>query len=64
MASISNCDWSELEDKDLLRLHEEFGNKWSIIAQQIPGRYHNPNVGPRTVLKTIFTPNSERSLED
>lgn len=44
-ASISNAEWGEEEDRDLLRLHGEYGNKWSIIAQKIEGRYAVINLG-------------------
>jgi hypothetical protein len=31
-------EWTTEEDEKLFKLHEEVGNKWSLIAQHIPGR--------------------------
>jgi hypothetical protein len=33
--------WTEEEDARLLDLHREFGNKWSRIAEHMPGRADN-----------------------
>lgn len=35
-----NC-WTEAEDKLLIQLHEQFGNKWAQISQYLPGRSDN-----------------------
>lgn len=33
--------WSEEEDKLLIAIHKEVGNKWSEIARRLPGRSEN-----------------------
>lgn len=33
--------WSIEEDRQLLQLHDEFGNKWADIAKYLPGRTDN-----------------------
>jgi hypothetical protein len=33
--------WTAEEDRRIIDLHEEYGNKWSLIAKQIPGRTDN-----------------------
>lgn len=33
--------WTDEEDRKLLALHEEYGNKWAVIAKQFPGRTDN-----------------------
>lgn len=38
---LKKGNWTESEDQNLLRLHKEFGNKWSEIAKKIPGRNEN-----------------------
>ena len=35
---ILHTKWSEAELETLFRAHAELGNKWSAIAQRIPGR--------------------------
>jgi hypothetical protein len=47
-SAIITTDWTEREDLLLHDLHEEFGNKWSSIAQNLPGRYHPSHSGPTT----------------
>jgi hypothetical protein len=32
-------NWSEAEERELFRLHDELGNKWAIIAAKLGGRY-------------------------
>ena len=47
--SIRALDWGLAEEDVLFRLHGEVGNKWSLIAQQLPGRYSSCNKGLITV---------------
>jgi hypothetical protein len=44
-SAIITTDWTEREDQLLHDLHEEFGNKWSSIAQNLPGRYSSFHPG-------------------
>lgn len=30
--------WTETEERQLFRLHDELGNKWAIIAAKLGGR--------------------------
>lgn len=39
--SISRRVWTRGEDLRLIELHEEFGNAWVRIAEQMPGRTDN-----------------------
>lgn len=32
-------EWLPEEERRLVELHNEVGNKWSLIAAQIPGKY-------------------------
>ena len=34
-----SSEWNEDEEHILYDMHEEVGNKWSLIAQKLPGRY-------------------------
>jgi len=36
---VKRGDWIHEEEKELYRLHNENGNKWAVIAQNILGRY-------------------------
>ncbi|XP_022741898.1 transcription factor MYB118-like [Durio zibethinus] len=38
---IKKDSWSEEEDKLLIQLHKEIGNKWAEIAKRLPGRTEN-----------------------
>jgi len=38
---ISHEPWSEEEDKNLMSLHAQFGNKWTRISDFLPGRTEN-----------------------
>ena len=36
--SVTKSKWTRAEDDKLRRLQKEYGNKWSFIASQMPGR--------------------------
>lgn len=38
---IKKGEWSEDEDQILLSMNELYGNKWTLIAQYLPGRSGN-----------------------
>ncbi len=38
---INKSAWSLDEDRKLMQLHDEFGNKWVDIAKYLPGRHDN-----------------------
>ena len=38
---INHGPWLPAEDKKIIELHEKFGNKWTLIAAQIPNRTDN-----------------------
>ena len=40
-SAISKKDWTPEEDELVYRLHNQYGNKWAIIAEQLKGRYFN-----------------------
>lgn len=44
----------------LFDLHGEMGNKWSLIALKLPGRYGVFYAGPTIALKITSTPNYAR----
>ena len=33
-----HSEWSKEEEYEMYRLHDEYGNKWAIISQKLPGR--------------------------
>ena len=35
---ISKKVWSRAEEERLMLLHKRFGNKWTLIAEHMPGR--------------------------
>lgn len=57
-SAIVTTEWSEREDQLLHDLHEEYGNKWSSISQNLPGRYIPFYEDLIIALKTDFTRNS------
>ena len=38
---IKKGEWSEEEDQILMSMNETYGNKWTMIAQYLPGRSGN-----------------------
>lgn len=38
---INKSPWSEEEEKILFRTHQEHGNRWKKIADELPGRTDN-----------------------
>ena len=32
-------EWTVEEEEKMIELHNEMGNKWALIAQNIPGKY-------------------------
>ena len=39
--SIKKEEWSGEEVNILIQLHDDLGNKWKTISQQLPGRTNN-----------------------
>ncbi|KAJ0981387.1 hypothetical protein J5N97_009642 [Dioscorea zingiberensis] len=39
--NIKKDTWSEEEDRTLIQIHREVGNKWAEIAKKLPGRTEN-----------------------
>ena len=39
--SINKNPWTQAEEELLLRLHDQYGNKWAEIAKLVPGRTDN-----------------------
>ena len=37
----ARIEWTQNEEEVLIDLHNQIGNKWSLIAQQIPGKTDN-----------------------
>jgi len=48
---------NEDEENQLIELHNQMGNKWSLIAHNIPGKYIITHLGQTIVSKTTSTPN-------
>lgn len=38
---VKRGDWTAEEDATILRLYHQFGPKWTLIAQSLPGRTDN-----------------------
>jgi hypothetical protein len=53
----AKVEWTIEEELLLIQLHNDIGNKWSVIAQKIPGKYHQQHTGPTTASRTTSTPN-------
>jgi len=56
---ISKKIWSQSEEDKLMLLHKKYGNKWTVIADHMPGRYIFDNSEPIIALKIISTQLSE-----
>jgi hypothetical protein len=39
--SVKKCKWSDEEDETMIRMQQQFGNRWSEIAKSLPGRSEN-----------------------
>jgi hypothetical protein len=39
-ADLLKAEWTIEEELMLINYHNDIGNKWSVIAQKIPGKYH------------------------
>ncbi len=53
--SLTRQSWTSEEDRLILDLHAQFGNKWAVIARQIPGRTDNQ-------IKNRYNSNLKRQL--
>lgn len=53
----AKVEWTIEEELLLIQIHNDIGNKWSVIAQKIPGKYHRPHTGPIIASKITSTPN-------
>lgn len=51
----AKVEWTIEEELLLIQYHNDIGNKWSVIAQKIPGKYHNTHSGPTTASRTTST---------
>ena len=56
----AKVEWTIDEELYLIQHHNDIGNKWSVIAQKIPGKSLLIKVGPIIVSKIIFIPNLGR----
>jgi len=54
-SETSKAEWTIEEELMLIQYHNEIGNKWSLIAQKIPGKYPSIQAGQITVWRTTFT---------
>ena len=53
--ALSKRPWTTEEDQKIIELHKNYGNKWALIAKQIPGRSDNS-------IKNRFNSNLKRQL--
>lgn len=63
-ASIVGGEWKAGEEELLFAMHEEVGNKWSAIAQKLPGRQVPTYSGLTTASRITSTPASAKLSED
>jgi hypothetical protein len=63
-ASIVGGEWKAAEEELLFAMHEEVGNKWSAIAQKLPGRQVPTYSGLTTASRITSTRDFARPSED
>jgi hypothetical protein len=56
----AKVEWTIEEELLLIQYHNDIGNKWSVIAQKIPGKYSPSHAGPTTASRTTSTPSCGR----
>ena len=61
--SISRDPWSALEEKVLIQLHHDLGNKWTEIAKQMPGRTDNSVKNQWKSIKRRMESNTAHSIK-
>lgn len=61
-ATIVTTEWSPQEETTLSNAHTEVGNKWSVIAQYLPGRYLFPTYRSDNCVKNHFYSKLRKSL--
>jgi hypothetical protein len=52
--TICKKAWSNEEEETLMELQKVYGNKWTLIAEKMPGRYLSSKIDPIIALRTIF----------
>jgi len=59
---IEKKAWSRKEEEKLFELHRIHGNKWTVIAESLPGRYTFDNARTDNSIKNYFYSTIRRSL--